>query len=482
MRSRLLHEPARLAGASLLRLQSDERLAALARDGHEPAFAAIVHRYQAPLLRYCAGIVGPARADDAVQQAFINAHDALPRLTEVRHLKSWLHRIAHNVSLNTLRATRDEVEFDAGTAALSAQPADAHESAGRLRVTLQAVRDLPERQRPALLLREPEGRPHDEIPQPPGTTAGGAGQHLMRARAAVRQAATAITPYPLIAKLAGAVADPSAARVAEAVAGAGAGATVVKLTAGLAATGALVGGVVGTSAVTHRDPTAPAAAKVERVKRDGAGAKGRDIALVTSGLGARQGAGAGSSAPAAGHDDRRASGHGRDGERRRSGTSGTSGDDHPSSGEDRHSSGDDHGGTSGGDSSGSGSSGSGSSGSGSGDDRRSGSGSGSGSRDDGGRDGRPGSGTSGSGTSGSGTSGGGTSGSGDDHSGDLVSGTSGSGSSGSGSGGSGSDDGLSGSGSGSGDGTSTTTPTTTTPESHSGSGKSLPDDGVELPH
>jgi RNA polymerase sigma factor (sigma-70 family) len=240
-----------------MRLQSDERLAELAIDGHEAAFAAIVDRYRTPLLRYCAGIVGAGRAEDAVQQVLINAHDALNRTSDVRHLRSWLYRIAHNTSLNVLRAVRDDVPLDARHAALTAGPADALERSERLRETLDAVRELPERQRAALVLRELEGRSHEEIATALGVTTGSARQHLMRARTAVRGAVTAITPYPLIARLADLATSPSAGSSAgswgEAAvgAGAGAGATVVKLTAGVLATGALAGGAVGTNAVVH---------------------------------------------------------------------------------------------------------------------------------------------------------------------------------------------------------------------------------------
>jgi RNA polymerase sigma factor (sigma-70 family) len=258
MGSQRLRHPARLAGASLLRLQSDERLAELAVDGHEAAFAAIVDRYRPQLLRYCAGIAGSGRAEDAVQQALINAHDALTRTTDVRHLRPWLYRIAHNASLNVLRSVRDDVPLDAAHAAtIDAGPAATYERRERLRETLAAVAELPERQRAALVLRELEGRSHAEIASALGVTKGSARQHLMRARVAMRGAVTAVTPYPLIAKLAEALTTASPGGWVDAAAGAGAGATIAKLTAGIAATGALVGGAVGTDQALQRHHLKP---------------------------------------------------------------------------------------------------------------------------------------------------------------------------------------------------------------------------------
>src|SRR5881275_1187095 len=104
MKQTVLRQPARVAGSSFLRLQSDERLAELAAAGHDAAFDAIVVRYRGQLLRYCGAIVGSSRAEDAVQQTLLNAHTALGEADEVRHLRSWLYRIAHNVSLNLLRS------------------------------------------------------------------------------------------------------------------------------------------------------------------------------------------------------------------------------------------------------------------------------------------------------------------------------------------------------------------------------------------
>ena len=47
---------------TLLRTQTDERLAALARDGHERAFEAIVERHRKPLLRAARRVLPEGRA------------------------------------------------------------------------------------------------------------------------------------------------------------------------------------------------------------------------------------------------------------------------------------------------------------------------------------------------------------------------------------------------------------------------------------
>ena len=94
----------------LLRTQSDTRLVALARDGHERAFEAIVERYRRQLLRACRRVLPEARAEDALQQTLVAAWRGLRRGDEVRELRPWLHRIAHNTSLNLLRQSGYDYE------------------------------------------------------------------------------------------------------------------------------------------------------------------------------------------------------------------------------------------------------------------------------------------------------------------------------------------------------------------------------------
>src|SRR6478752_2606052 len=109
----------------LLAAQSDQRLAALVREGHERAFEALVQRYRRPLLRYCRQLgLSDTRAEDALQQALLQAWLALARGSQVRELKPWLYRIAHNAALNAVRGASERPHREltdalrAGTVAL----------------------------------------------------------------------------------------------------------------------------------------------------------------------------------------------------------------------------------------------------------------------------------------------------------------------------------------------------------------------------
>jgi RNA polymerase sigma factor (sigma-70 family) len=400
-----LLEPARLAGRPLLATQSDERLVDLFRAGSEPAFEAIVSRYRGPLLRYSSALIGRHRAEDAVQQTFVNAYDGIRRDDAVLRLKPWLYRIAHNVSLNALRdrALRDEpLEAESPTAE---RPETALERRERLRSVIASVQDLPPRQRDALLLRELEGRSYDEIAAALGVGGGAVRQLLNRARNTVRAAATAATPPSLLLRLppgGAAAGDSVAARVAELTGAAGAGAVATKVAATALVTGAVAGGVAvapvgdlhdGPSA-GRRDAVASGPRAVGGGLPSGGGASG--------GTSARR-ARAGSDGNARDRIHRSGPGDGdeedRSGRSERSGPGGGDGRDVDSnSGPGSASSGPGSGGSgaSGSGSSGSGASGSGSSGSGL-DPRTSGPGS-------------PGSATSGSGSSGPETSDSGSSG------------------------------------------------------------------------
>src|SRR3954468_6412604 len=250
MTPRRLIEPARLAGAAVPRTQSDDRLIDLVREGNDRAFEAIVHRYRGPLLRYCRRFLSPARAEDAVQQTFVNAIAAIRDGDAEINLRPWLYRIAHNASLNVLRqAGADHDEISEQIDGVETPP-QAFERGERFRSVVTAVRDLPERQRDALVLQALEGRSYDEIALELGVTGGAVRQLLNRARTTLREGASIFTPPALLARLGGAIDAPVAERVAQAVAGAGGGAALAKVAAIVVVGGAAVGGA-GDRVLTH---------------------------------------------------------------------------------------------------------------------------------------------------------------------------------------------------------------------------------------
>ena len=238
----------------MLRTQSDARLVDLVRAGHAAAFEAIVQRYRKPLLGYCSRLLPASRAEDAVQQTFLNAYQSMVSGDAELNLRPWLYRIAHNSSLNLLRQNGwSHEQLDENMDGVQ-RPDQALELRERLLATVAAVQALPERQRNAVLLREIDGLSYDEIAKALGVGDGAVRQLLHRARASLRAGLTAVTPVGLVERLSAAVAgtggDPGG-RVAEVTTGLGIGAGAAKLGAAVLATGAIATGVVAVPLVKH---------------------------------------------------------------------------------------------------------------------------------------------------------------------------------------------------------------------------------------
>jgi RNA polymerase sigma factor (sigma-70 family) len=266
----------------LLLTQSDARLVALARAGHERAFEALVERYRRPLLGYCRRLLLPhERAEDALQQGLLQAWQALRDGAEVRDVKPWLYRIVHNAALNMRRSGYDYAQLSETLSGAGAPPEDLNRRIA-VREALAGLAALPEMQREALLRTAVHGDSYQEAATTLGMSEGAVRGLVHRARAALRTATTALTPSPLLgwALGSGSADAPLAGRLA---AGAGSGsaglvAGLLKVTATAVTAGVVVGGV-GVSR-DRRDAGHHADRAVPAVSRETAGeAGGRELAL-----------------------------------------------------------------------------------------------------------------------------------------------------------------------------------------------------------
>lgn len=176
------------AAVCFSRLHSDERLTKRAVGGDERAFAAIFRRYHQSLYRFCLAIVGnPEDAQDALQNTMVKVMRALPGEERTIELKPWLYRIAHNESIDLLRRRRETRELDSEQAAPGYGLAEDVATRERLRRLFVDLRELPERQREVLVMREMAGLGFDEIGAALETTGAVARQTLYEARKSLRQ-------------------------------------------------------------------------------------------------------------------------------------------------------------------------------------------------------------------------------------------------------------------------------------------------------
>ena len=180
--------------ATLLRLQSDERLIALVRRGQHAAFEALVARYQSRLLAFCRHMLASREdAEDVLQEVFAASFNAILADERPINVRPWLYRIARNRSLNHLRRVQP-IGVDSMDVHLSdggATTADKVHRREDFRLLVADVQDLPETQRTALLLREIDALSYEQIAEAMETTIPSVKSLLVRARVSLAEAAEA---------------------------------------------------------------------------------------------------------------------------------------------------------------------------------------------------------------------------------------------------------------------------------------------------
>jgi len=182
--------------------EGESQWIAAASRGDQHAFRRLVEMHARGLYPVCVRILGdPALAEDAVQEALINAHRALGRFDGRSSFGTWLHRIAVNAALGIRRARHGEREAPldddeqaplAVLADAGPEPAELAAGAqlgGNLASALDALTTL---ERTAFVLRHLEQYPLEEIARALESNVNACKQAIFRA---VRKLRVALAPW-----------------------------------------------------------------------------------------------------------------------------------------------------------------------------------------------------------------------------------------------------------------------------------------------
>lgn len=144
-------------------------------------FGELYRRYSRDVYRFALYLSGdPALAEDIAAEAFLRVWSS-PQPVHLESVKAYLIAIARNIYLHELRNLGRRRELAGGipdTASLARHT----ESRQELRQALEAMQELPETDRTALLLRAAEGLPYKDIAGVLGISVASAKVKVHRAR------------------------------------------------------------------------------------------------------------------------------------------------------------------------------------------------------------------------------------------------------------------------------------------------------------
>jgi len=158
--------------------------------GSREAFGLLVVRYSRSVRAVCLARIGRrSDLDDLVQEAFLRAYQGLSRLEDVSRFGAYLHRIAHNLSVDCLRRPGLEAvameDVDLASPGEPTKALDVREE--RLEKLRRQVGRLPLALREAVLLFYFEQKSLGAIGALLGITEAAVNQRLHRARVQLRQ-------------------------------------------------------------------------------------------------------------------------------------------------------------------------------------------------------------------------------------------------------------------------------------------------------
>ena len=181
--------------------QSDLELVRRAQRNERGAFDLLVLKYQHKVIKLVARLLrDPAEAEDVAQEAFVKAYRALGSFRGDSAFYTWLYRIAVNTARNAIASRqRRPLEYEADLSeseqsnlASRLRDTDTPEANAlyeEIRVTVnEAIGQLPEDLRTAIVLREVEGLSYEEIAAAMDCPVGTVRSRIFRAREAIDRA------------------------------------------------------------------------------------------------------------------------------------------------------------------------------------------------------------------------------------------------------------------------------------------------------
>ena len=187
-----------------LRNLPDADVAALAKEGREPAFRELVRRYERPVFSLIFRMVRDREmAEDLAQDTFIKVLNNIDRYRPEFKFSSWLFKIANNITIDHLRRRQvDTISIEGSPDAVTAERAratavtitsggespleelESRELGGQIEAAIAKLR--PE-YRACIILRHVEDYSYDEIAEIVKLPLGTVKTYIHRARQELRE-------------------------------------------------------------------------------------------------------------------------------------------------------------------------------------------------------------------------------------------------------------------------------------------------------
>lgn len=155
--------------------------------GDEAAFTELIRRYAPRIYYYLKKMLNnPDRADDAMQEFWIDVFRSLPKLREPAAFRSWLYRLARDRAFRTIRSAKPQAA-DIAQIDIVDESDDESLAAEDAQRVHQALDKLVPEHREVLLLRFVESMTYSQIASVTGCELGTVRSRLFYAKRALKE-------------------------------------------------------------------------------------------------------------------------------------------------------------------------------------------------------------------------------------------------------------------------------------------------------